>query len=125
MSHAASLCQSTKLVISEIAWHITQRATIAMAAHYRRATYFKSVVETLLSSMAQIHHYATVVHALNNLCAKLANAIISIIRTARAVAYLIVAVMAKSDVSDTSLSEMIHIIKIILNGKTILNAIKD
>ena len=103
---------------------VTKDAGIGMRAYDRLLTDFKGIIETLLTCMAHIYHDAEAVHFLDYLFAKLRNAIMRIAATGR-VAYIVIAIMAKSHIYYTPIRKMPQFIKAVLNGKTILNAEHD
>lgn len=124
MSHTALCCEGTHLVIGQIAGHIAERTAAAMAADNRRLADIKCIVETLLATMTQIYHDAQTVHLMNHLLAKTAHTIMGIAATGT-IADIIITIMAKRDINDAALGEMLHVTDIVLQGETILYAEHD
>ena len=105
----AVLCgKGTHLVVGEVSGNVAQCLGIAVAAHYRHTADVQCVVETLLTAVAQVDHYATAVHLLDDLLTELAHSVVCVTATG-GVADVVVAVVAESDVDDTTLSEMLHV----------------
>ena len=124
MSHTSTSRKGAHLVIGQVAGHIAERPAAAVAAHDGSLTDFQSIIETLLASMAQVHHDAQAVHLPDHLLAEAAHAIVGV-ATAGTVADVVVAIVAEGDVHDATLGEMLHVGQVVFQGQSVLYAEHD
>ena len=59
--------------------------------------------------MTHVHHHSQTVHLAYHLCAERRYTAVSVERAARRVAYLIVAIVTQSDVDDTTVGKVLHV----------------
>ena len=71
--------------------------------------------------MRQVNHESVVVHLLYNLTSELADAAMSVASLSR-IAHVIVTVMAERDVNHTPLCKVAHILKVMTQSQSVLNA---
>ena len=121
LHYASGLSQAAHLVIGEVAWMVAQTATVGVRAYYRGTACLKSVVETLLTGVTEVNHYAEAVHLAYHLLTVGRHAVVEAGTLGR-VAYKVVAVMTQRHICYATLGEVPQVVDVILNGKTVLYA---
>ena len=119
LTHTALCSKRTHLVVGQVAWHITQRLAVAMRAHYRLCRNVERIVERLLAGMTHIHHHSQAVHLAYHLRTEWRYTAVSVERAACRVAYLVVAIVTQSNVDDTSVGKVLHVMQVVLYRQTV------
>ena len=124
VAQSAGLGQGAQLVVGQVARMVAKRTAVGVAAHDGRLADVECVVETLLGSVAQVHHDAVAVHGLDDLLSKLRHAVVGV-AAARGVANVVVSVVAKRDIGDASLGEVLHVLHVVVERQSVLNGKHD
>ena len=118
VGHTTLLCQGPQLVVGEIARMIAERTAVGMATDDRLGADVKGVPETLLRSVAEVHHDAAAVHLTDGLLSKIAHAVMRLAPTCR-VAKIVIAIMTERDIGHATLGKMLHVGQIVLQRQSI------
>ena len=79
------------------------------------------IVETLLTTMTEIHHHTHAVHLLDDLGTEFTHTIVLVLATGR-VADVVVTIVAKRHIHHSTLAELLHVREVFANGIAVLNA---
>ena len=118
---ATLLCETSHLVVGEVARVVAEGATAGVGAHYRLGAQFQRIVERALGGMTEVYHDAELVHACNDLTAEGAHAAPCLCAACR-VADVVVAVVAQGGVDDASLGKMVNVVERVVKGLSVLYA---
>ena len=118
MSHTTTGCQGTHLIVGQVARHIAEGTAAAMATHDRSLTDFQCIIETLFACMTQIYHNAKSVHLLNHLSSKAAHTIMGITATGT-ITDIVIAIMTKGNIHNTTLCKVLYIAQVMLQSQTV------
>ena len=113
MGYTTFLCQSAHLIVCKVTRNIAKHLTIGVTADNWLCTYVQSIIETLLTAVTQVDHYAITIHLFDDFSTELAHSTMRITATSR-VTNIIVTVMTQSDIDYATLCKVLHILQLML-----------
>ena len=96
-----------------------------MTTYNWHATDFQSLIEAFLTSMAHIYQHSQAVHLLDYLLAKRTHTMMGMLCFRSRIADIVIAIMTKSHIHDTSINKVLKILKFSIDSDTILDTQHD